>query len=136
MDGRRGFTLIEVMIVIAIVGVLASTAIPGYLGYVSHSRENTVRINFDAAIKLIRGEIAKRNAGGLPALSTPTEFADSLNTGDKKSCYDPSISAFTDGGSGPGTVVITSPSQGVYQVTAYDGLGNPKAGQQVNILLE
>ncbi len=38
MIGKKGFTLIEMMIVIAIIGILAAVAIPAYQDYIAKSR--------------------------------------------------------------------------------------------------
>jgi prepilin-type N-terminal cleavage/methylation domain-containing protein len=48
MRTKRGFTLIELMIVVAIIGVLAAIAIPAYLDYTNRSKMSQVLIVFDA----------------------------------------------------------------------------------------
>lgn len=42
---RRGFTLIELMIVVAIVAILAAVAIPNFLRYQAKSRQSEARAN-------------------------------------------------------------------------------------------
>lgn len=45
---KKGFTLIELMIVVAIIGVLAAIAIPAYRDYVKRARMSEVLNAFDA----------------------------------------------------------------------------------------
>ena len=44
----RGFTLVEVMIAIAILAIVAAIAIPAYNGYIRESRLGALRMNLDS----------------------------------------------------------------------------------------
>ncbi len=47
---QKGFTLIELMIVVAIIGILAAVAIPAFLKYIKRSKASEASINIKAII--------------------------------------------------------------------------------------
>ena len=47
----KGFTLIELMIVVAIIGILAAVAIPGFMKYIKDSKTSEAKTNLDAIRK-------------------------------------------------------------------------------------
>lgn len=49
---KKGFTLIELMIVIAIIGILAAVAIPMYSDYTKKSRTSEVASNLSEIVKM------------------------------------------------------------------------------------
>ncbi|MAR89930.1 MAG: pilus assembly protein [Pseudomonadales bacterium] len=71
---QLGFTLIELMIVVAIIGILAAVAIPAYQDYTVRSRV-TEGLNLAAAAKLAVAENASNgveyDAGWNPPEATP-----------------------------------------------------------------
>ena len=48
LKGQKGFTLIELMIVVAIIGILAAIAIPNFLTYQMKSRQSEAKTNLMA----------------------------------------------------------------------------------------
>ena len=66
MTGRRGFTLIELMIVVVIIGILASVAIPNFINMRRRADEAAVRANVHT-VQLAAELFATRNGGYYPA---------------------------------------------------------------------
>jgi prepilin-type N-terminal cleavage/methylation domain-containing protein len=72
---RQGFTLIELMIVVVIIGLLAAIAIPNFTRMTNRARESRVKVNMHAM------QLAAEDFGLLSAGRYPDDASDTADNG-------------------------------------------------------
>lgn len=60
--GREGFTMTELLIVVAIIGILASLAAPSFSELIKSQRMKSMATDINSSLTLARSEAVKRNA--------------------------------------------------------------------------
>jgi len=107
-SSNRGFTLIELMIAVAIIAIIAAVGMPLYSGYITTSREG-VLVNNISTIEIFQEDRRLRQGSYLLAAANVAAITADLG-------WAPQVNDGT-------TYVITDGGGGSYDVTATDSNG-------------
>ena len=83
---KKGFTLIELIVVIAIIGVLAAILVPSMLGYVKKSKVSSANSAANSLLKAINTSLVEideesQDAAGITAINRAKRSGDATITG-------------------------------------------------------
>lgn len=121
---KKGFTLIELMVVVAIIGILALLGLRVYSGQQEKSKNAIVKANAGTVQTLIQAELADTPNLTLAAAQDLGLQASLHNPWAGRACI---LADFTT--AGPGTTVVTGNAGGPFSIQGYGKDASQLVGQ-------
>lgn len=133
---KKGFTLVELVVVIAIIGVLAAILIPTMLNYVKKSRMRTANANakvlFNTAKTSATGYVAEGHvAHDISVAGKPNDLASKATDAYEQKIYEDIAKVLKQNGAGTGMVALYVDEQtyiGYAQWCATSGISEGDTG--------
>lgn len=110
---RGGFTLVELMVAVAVIGILAAIGVPSMTALINANRVSSAAGELTAAMQIARSEAVRRNdrvsvCGN--AACTSTDWSEVVIVHPNPTADDPAVIRST---AAPAGVTITGPAAGV-----------------------
>ena len=136
MRKNRGFTLLELLIVVVILGVLALIAAPTLLNAADKAKDGAVKANVSAASSTVTTRLAVNEEDGATAASNAVTDLNGTGTSAAHSPYDTAADAFATSGTAKGSTVLAGSGTTAGTVTPQVAItGYGKAGGASSILV-